>query len=1059
MKEKDPPYYYDITNVILPTQYNYVVYGYRESDDYMQWFYQESLTEAKTFAESLLNSTMFTYDNILIHDFTKENYYIIPGLIIQNAINDATDCDHIIVDRGNYTESFYTVGKSLSFTAPEGATIICPSTPHDVKLAESTETYEYGIGLFGGTYTSSNDTVWGEDTITVRLEGFTIDANNHNPSDRWSSILMRNVNMDHCDGVSQIANNTLEHIFVDGDETFGILGYGLMDVQIKNNFINQFGRGGIGLYDGKANIIDNTVIGNRTTTWATNGIQLGYGASGTISDNDVSECGWPGSNWSGTGIMVVDTTSVSIHNNHIHDSEQAIAVAEYFGALTGDVTITGNTINATEWGLSISNNVNNVSILENSFLDVMYDAIDVYNYSWNSNIPTNITIHYNNILGSGADGLWIGDYVTGTVEATCNWWGDISGPSNATNPDGNGDNLTGNALFEPWLDDMYPEGDCVGGLCTDPVYVDDDAASSWYDWNHVDSIQTAVDRVCDGGTIYVEPGSYSEDMWYGIYVDKEVTLLGPNAGVCGTDSRNPEAIIHYPTGLTGAGSDWACVLYIEAENVTVNGFTIADNEYNTSVGYAYFTGVYAVDSNNTVISNNIFEGFNYISALLSGGSGYPSVIPTTGALVDCNYVKDNYGLYHALYLQGVGGTVTNNTVDDCGGALQIQPYSQPIGGTVLNNEFSGHVNGIYYNYANMGAGKWHIEENEINRAAAPSGSKNFDVGNDPLDLSPIDRTDLRSGVNWSGLYLRTYGNSGTGAAPEVEFNNNNVDGSGASDPYWNAVRAVQIRNINGDAVASFYGNNLTNTDTGTYVYNDANVTNVSFHQNNLVTNLFGIDNFAPQILNATCNWWDDSSGPYHAIENPAGYGSEISNNVTFLPWLTDLYPEGDCNGGFDQLDVNQSIFDRGYRMMPGWDAAQEFKPTLNFLSSIKLYLSKFGVPTGNVTVQICEGSADGTVLTETVLSPADVPSFPDYEWVTIDIEDISVTPGETYVIVLKNATGADTHNCVQWGWCDSYPSGSGGPYDGGWFWFRKEGNPTWSPIRDWDYTFKTFGYI
>ena len=91
------------------------------------------------------------------------------------------------------------------------------------------------------------------------------------------------------------------------------------------------------------------------------------------------------------------------------------------------------------------------------------------------------------------------------------------------------------------------------------------------------------------------------------------------------------------------------------------------------------------------------------------------------------------------------------------------------------------------------------------------------------------------------------------------------------------------------------------------------------------------------------------------------------------------------------------------------------------------------------------------------ISPEDVASFPDYSWVTVNI-GIDLIIGETYYIILKDAAGADTHNCVQWGWCDSYASGSGGPYDGGWFWFRKEANPTWSPIRDWDFTFRTYGF-
>jgi len=55
--------------------------------------------------------------------------------------------------------------------------------------------------------------------------------------------------------------------------------------------------------------------------------------------------------------------------------------------------------------------------------------------------------------------------------------------------------------------------------------------------------------------------------------------------------------------------------------------------------------------------------------------------------------------------------------------------------------------------------------------------------------------------------------------------------------------------------------------------------------------------------------------------------------------------------------------------------------------------------------------------------------------------------------------GADNRNCVQWGWCDSYEPLSGGPYPGGWFWFRKPDSLTWGPKRDWDYTFRTYGLI
>jgi hypothetical protein len=38
---------------------------------------------------------------------------------------------------------------------------------------------------------------------------------------------------------------------------------------------------------------------------------------------------------------------------------------------------------------------------------------------------------------------------------------------------------------------------------------------------------------------------------------------------------------------------------------------------------------------------------------------------------------------------------------------------------------------------------------------------------------------------------------------------------------------------------------------------------------------------------ARWNWWGDSSGPYHATQNPAGQGDTIVGNVAFIPWYPD----------------------------------------------------------------------------------------------------------------------------------------------------------------------------
>jgi hypothetical protein len=56
----------------------------------------------------------------------------------------------------------------------------------------------------------------------------------------------------------------------------------------------------------------------------------------------------------------------------------------------------------------------------------------------------------NNISGNDVFGLYNGG--TGTLNATCNWWGDASGPYQpTTNPDGQGDSVSDRVVFTPWV--------------------------------------------------------------------------------------------------------------------------------------------------------------------------------------------------------------------------------------------------------------------------------------------------------------------------------------------------------------------------------------------------------------------------------------------------------------------------------------------------------------------------------------------------------------------------------------------------------------------------------
>jgi hypothetical protein len=119
-------------------------------------------------------------------------------------------------------------------------------------------------------------------------------------------------------------------------------------------------------------------------------------------------------------------------------------------------------------------------------------------------------------------------------------------------------------------------------------------------------------------------------------------------------------------------------------------------------------------------------------------------------------------------------------------------------------------------------------------------------------------------------------------------------------------------------------------------------------------------------------------------------------------------------------------------------------------------MTTWGDPWGPITVQICEDSPDGPVIYSNTIANDSAPLFPTFEWVSVDLPALSVTPGENYVVVLRDGDMADSHNCLMWGWCDSF--GGSGPYPDGEFLFRKLDYPTWLPIHDWDYTFRTYGY-
>ena len=117
-----------------------------------------------------------------------------------------------------------------------------------------------------------------------------------------------------------------------------------------------------------------------------------------------------------------------------------------------------------------------------------------------------------------------------------------------------------------------------GGASGNTIYVDDNAAPSWYNATHVKTIQEGVKNASAGDTIFVYNGTY-----YGnVIVNKSVTLVGEDRDI---------------TIINGHGSD---AVNISVNDVKIIGFTI-DNG----------SGIRVYSSSNSVIKENIIQHSNY----------------------------------------------------------------------------------------------------------------------------------------------------------------------------------------------------------------------------------------------------------------------------------------------------------------------------------------------------------------------------------------------------------------------------------------------------------------
>jgi hypothetical protein len=227
---------------------------------------------------------------------------------------------------------------------------------------------------------------------------------------------------------------------------------------------------------------------------------------------------------------------------------------------------------------------------------------------------------------------------------------------------------------------------------------------------------------------------------------------------------------------------------------------------------------------------------------------------------------------------------------------------------------------------------------------------------------------------------------------------------------------------------------------------------------------FTIWNSGTQILSyslsESCDWMTvsptsgDSTGEHHTITisittvnlelGSYSYSIDISSNGgsgTFTVYVTVVEL-------IEILDQSQTTYNHNYAFYSTRWCGQSFKPTTDSLTRVELFIRKAGVPSSDVVLSV-RSSLTGVDLVSLSKPASQIPT--NNGWVEFNFSDLSVTPGNTYYLVLRTISGTST-NCYYW----SY--GTGTSYTNGVLCYSPTGGSSWTQYSQYDFCFKVYGF-
>jgi hypothetical protein len=797
------------------------------------------------------------------------------------------------------TDAFATIQEAIDATADDGTVNVAAGTYSERIVIDSPMTVRgatYAASKYGYTVpasyawddtvesiineptpTLSGNTVDIIDTRNVTFEGFVVQNLNASGNDQDSLLRVT---------ASSSATSPIENIIVQNnvigpftnttsqDGTHGRMGLYIA----MPNYSNQ------GLLNSSFNdnlIFDTQGNGNNVFVWGaaedyhTNG---NTDMTGTVIDyNDIY-----GSHRSGIEIAGgVDHLTIS--NNHIHDNSSTnggstdpalkygngIAIIRMGSDRTSttaygpsDLNLTGNLIeNNEKHGVYTGPMITDSQFVNNEItsngLDGLHIDLDELYYGGSAtpvyDSTSGVEVHYNELSGNTGSGAAVNGTPTNDfmINATCNWWSDLSGPTSTDNTGGLGEEVGATTIFAPWL-----------------IYADDDAGTLGFQ-------PPAAFTVTAGGEVSEADNDFRRlgNALTCVLSDQTVTLSGT------FDWSQPLAQASWAIGADGDDTATDDNYWImgpqNTDNVTITADSLGDGTIQgpgdlATLSLEGFFGIYwgSTSSNqNWTISNLEIFDFDLSLGFFFGGG----TTQYNGLTLDNNHLRmpadlnatdypndniQNIGIHLAF---GQNQTITNNTIDVAGDGVSNSGEDVFAASVVLQSNTSGgttydglQITNNTVNVLNaqsadpeMIIGLWeNAHGHSSNITVSNNTFNNLDAGNDPaLNLQQAFRLSSHSSTTTT-----------------VTYENNLVDGANLAYRWYDSA--------GGDPII-FHNNTATNCGTGLRLGGNANADVDNFTFTGVSGYGQGIESQATSQAVLTNSDFDT-----------AGYGANVAGDLT-----------------------------------------------------------------------------------------------------------------------------------------------------------------------------------